>query len=198
MSTTPFPTITFPVVSTGGEAEWLAPSEVRVPLSQQHANWLLDPGSLTAKLKELSVDFRVQVLGQRETTLLADEKPWLGDVKRAAVREVILWCDGQPWVFARSVFPPSALAAQQLSLGTLGDSPLGEHLFRQPDLARSAIELCRLTPTSRVGQLHQQLGYPAHELWGRRSCFYAANQTVLVAEVFLGAAKLYSESPSQG
>lgn len=198
MSTTQFPAITFPVVSTGGEAQWLAPSEVRTPLSQQHANWLLDPGSLTAKLKALSADFKVQVLGQRETTLLADEKPWLGDVERAAVREVILWCDGKPWVFARSVFPPSALAAQQLSLGTLGDSPLGEHLFRQPDLARSAIELCRFAPTSQVGQLHQQLGFPAHELWGRRSCFYAANQTVLVAEVFLGAAKLYSESPSQG
>lgn len=199
MSSFQFPAISFPVVHAGGEAQWLSPSEVHTPLSQKQADWLLDPGSLTAKLKALSNDFQVQVLGQRETTLLADEKPWLGEVPTVAVREVILWCDRKPWVFARSVFPPSALAAQQLSLGTLGDKPLGEHLFRQPDLARSAIELCRFTPHSQVGQLQQQLGYAEHELWGRRSCFYAANQRVLVAEVFLGAAKLYSDSqPSQG
>ncbi|HET8815991.1 MAG TPA: chorismate lyase [Pseudidiomarina sp.] len=199
MSSSTFPAISFPVIDTGGEAQWLAPSEVHTPLSQRQADWLLDPGSLTAKLKALSDAFDVQVLGQRESSLLTDEKPWLGEVATAAVREVILWCDGRPWVFARSVFPPSALAAQQLNLGTLGDQPLGEHLFRQPDLARSAIELCRFSPQSRVGQLHQQLGYRAHELWGRRSCFYTANQTVLVAEVFLGAAKLYSDpQPSQG
>lgn len=196
MTASSFPPIEFPVVTGASEARWLAPAEVQVPLSQTQAEWLLDPSSLTAKLKAMTQSFEVQVLGHHETELLANEKPWLGDENSAAVREVLLWCNGEPWVFARSVFPPSAQVNQQLSLGTLGNRPLGEHLFSQPDLARSAIELCHFEKHSKVGQLHQQLGYPAQTLWGRRSCFYAAGQKVLVAEVFLGAAKLYANPPS--
>ena len=175
----------------GGEAHWQAADAWGELLSAAQRDWLLDDSSLTAKLKRHSNHFRVQVLGQRPAPMLADEERWLGASVAVTVREVILHCDDQPWVFARSVFPQQALQAEQLNLNGLGERPLGEHLFSQPDLQRSNIEVSAFPSSSRVGQLHQQLGFPAHTLWGRRSCFSAAGQQILVAEVFIGAAPLY-------
>ncbi|RUO56524.1 chorismate--pyruvate lyase family protein [Pseudidiomarina homiensis] len=192
---TRFPNIRFPVVTQGGEAAWCK-SALLPDGSVMAKDWLLDPSSLTAKLKTCCQRFQVQLLGQREAPLLPDEQPWLGQQSSCIVREVILWCDDQPWVFARSVFPFSALAQQQLRLEDLGDKPLGEHLFKQPDLTRSAVEVSSFGPTTKVGQLHQQLGYPATTLWGRRSRFTAAGQHVLVAEVFIGASPLAQELPN--
>lgn len=186
-----FPDIPFPVVTTGGEATWQQPSTNN--WSALARDWLFDPSSLTAKLKSHCQQFQVQLLGQREAPLLADEQAWLGPQESCIVREVILWCDGQPWVFARSVFPFSALAQQQLRLEDLGTKPLGEHLFKQPDLTRSALEISSFSPTTKVGKLHQQLGFGPATLWGRRSRFTAAGQHVLVAEVFLGAAPMAQE-----
>lgn len=189
---TDFPKISFPMVTLGGEAAWAEPKTTST-WSTRARDWLLDPDSLTAKLKRHCTNFQVQLLGQREAPLLADEQVWLGPQQSCIVREVILWCDGQPWVFARSVFPFSALAQQQLRLEDLGTKPLGEHLFKQPDLVRSAVEVSSFAASTKVGKLHQQLGYPATTLWGRRSRFTAAEQHVLVAEVFIGASPLAQE-----
>lgn len=186
-----FPQIRFPVIDQPGQAEWHAADVYQHQLSALQQQWLLDPDSLTAKLKANSQHFAVQLLGQQQAAVMANEARWLTAHERATVREVILWCDDKPWVFARSVFPHSALQQEQLALGKLGERPLGEHLFQQSDLARSSIELCRFEEASQVHHLHQQLGFPAQPLWGRRSCFSTAGQQVLVAEVFIGAAPLY-------
>lgn len=186
---TSFPSIAFPIVTVGGEASWRKPN-ADDHWSSAAQNWLLDPGSLTAKLKQQCQHFQVQLLGQREAPLLADEQAWLGPQASCVVREVILWCDAEPWVFARSVFPLSALEQHQLRLDQLGERPLGEHLFQQPDLQRSELEVSSFAATTKVGQLHQQLGYAPSTLWGRRSRFTAVAQHVLVAEVFIGASPL--------
>ncbi|MGQ4276766.1 chorismate--pyruvate lyase family protein [Pseudidiomarina sp. E22-M8] len=187
-----FPEVDFPVVRWGGEADWHAPAAPG-KWSDCARDWLLDPASLTAKLKARTTQFAVQLLGQHQVPLLADERRWLGHQQSGVVREVILWCDHKPWIFARSVFPMQALAQQQLRLDDLGNKPLGEHLFKQPDLTRSAVEVSSFTSESKVGQLHQQLGFRPATLWGRRSCFTAAGQQVLVAEVFIGASPLAQE-----
>ena len=183
--------LAFPIINQGGEASWQAAEMCSQQLSAQQQQWLFDDSSLTAKLKSLSKHFAVELLGQRQAPISDDEIAWLSNAETVTVREVILRCDHQPWVFARSVFPQQALQAAQLKLAELGNRPLGEHLFSQPDLQRSSIEVSAFSATSRVGQLHQQLGYPAQTLWGRRSCFSAAGQRILVAEVFIGAAPLY-------
>lgn len=181
----------FPIVSQGQQADWQPALAQHLPTSALLTQWLLDPDSLTAKLKRHCQDFSVEVLGQRPGMIRPDEAKWLTESAsqgqaNATIREVILCCDGKPWVFARSVFPQSALEAAALKLGQLGDKPLGAHLFAQPDLQRSRIEVSRFAAQSRIGELHQSLGYPAQSLWGRRSCFTAAGQRVLVAEVFIG------------
>lgn len=179
----------FPIISHNHQAHWQPAEPQYLPPSKLLQQWLLDPDSLTAKLKRHCQRFTVEVLGQRPGIIRPDEAKWLQTQSandNATIREVILCCDGKPWVFARSVFPQSALNADALQLGLLGNKPLGAHLFAQPDLQRSAIEVARFDAHSRVGELHQCLGYFAQALWGRRSCFAAAGERVLVAEVFIG------------
>ena len=179
----------FPIINHNHQAHWQVAEPQHLPPSILLQQWLLDPDSLTAKLKRHCQHFSVAVLGQRPGIIRPDEAKWLQTQSpndNATIREVILCCDGKPWVFARSVFPLSALNADALQLGQLGNSPLGAHLFAQPDLQRSAIEVARFDEQSRVGELHQCLGYSPQPLWGRRSCFAAAGERVLVAEVFIG------------
>ncbi len=182
--------VNFPVIGVAQQANWCKAEAQHLSQHAELDSWLQDPQSLTAKLKQHSRDFQVIVIGQQPGIIRADEATWLGtDLtgEHAIIREVLLCCDGQPWVFARSVFPASAMDTKQLQLGQLGDKPLGAHLFAQPDLQRSAIEVCCFADNSVVSDLNQQLGFARQQLWGRRSCFTAAQQQVLVAEVFIGA-----------
>lgn len=150
---------------------------VRGPLHQ----WLLDKGSLTARLQEKSAGhFRVQLLRQFWHTATLSEARLLGIPPRARVlvREVILRGHDQPWVFARSIFPQSSLQGSLRRMGKFGNSPLGAFLFSQVGMRRSPMEVSRF---SGVGSGCDASG----SAWGRRSVFYIDNKPLLVSEVFL-------------
>jgi len=148
-------------------------------------SWLLDSGSLTAKLLKLSHgDFKVQVLRQAHTRASRSEALTLGIGfnELCLIREVILRGHNQPWVFARSVLPLSSLTGSLRHLRKQGTRPLGAFLFSQPHLKRSPIALALISghhaylPEALMG---------VNPVWGRRSIFSINNQPLLVSEVFL-------------
>lgn len=147
--------------------------------------WLLDSGSLTAKLVALSKgDFKVKVLRQHHARARRSEAQALGigfqDL--CLVREVLLIGKGTPWVFARSLLPLSSLTGPLRHLRKQGTRPLGAFLFSQPQLERSPIAVSqinrhhRYVPSELVGD---------QPLWGRRSIFSLDAKPLLVSEVFL-------------
>lgn len=149
--------------------------------------WLLDTGSLTARLVKASGgDFRVQVLSQRWQRPRLSERLLLGlgDRELALVREVALLCRGEPWVFARSVMPASSLQGRLRHLRKLRDSALGALLFRDPGMKRAPYELARIDGASTA--IPAELRTP-RSLWGRRSCFYLSGLPLMVSEIFLPA-----------
>jgi chorismate lyase len=160
------------------------------PVSPLHPStglrsWLLDSGSLTAKLLKLSHgDFKVQVLRQARARALRSEALALGIGfnELCLVREVILRGHNQPWVFARSVLPLRSLTGALRHLRKQGNRPLGAFLFSQPHLKRSPIALALIsshhayTPETLMGLA---------SVWGRRSIFSLAGKSLLVSEVFL-------------
>ncbi len=148
-------------------------------------SWLLDKGSLTAKLIHLSDgEFRVQVLSQTHMRANRSEALALGITPHqlCLVREVLLLGNNQAWVFARSVLPLSSLVGVLRHLRKQGNRPLGAFLFSQPKLIRSPIALSLINrhhnyvPTAFMGNT---------AVWGRRSIFYVASKPLLVSEVFL-------------
>jgi len=158
--------------------------------------WLLDDGSLTARLIGLNRGkFSVERLSHAWTTPLPSERRLLGIAQRqrALVREVVLKLDSQSVVFARSVFPVSSLTGPLLHLRKLHNKSLGAYLFSQSSMQRSPFEICLLDghhsylPTN----LWQQSA-----AWARRSRFELTGKSLLVSEVFLQAFRPWPDTLS--
>jgi len=154
------------------------PSRLAVP--QPWRNWLQDRGSLTRRLQSASAgQFRVELLRLDYARPSRSEARALGLPPRrlALIREVQLLGHGQPWVYARSVFPLDTLSGPQRQLRGIGSRSLGSVLFRDPSMHREPLQ---------IGQLRLTDG---RQLWARRSVFRLAGKPLLVCEVFLPALK---------
>jgi chorismate--pyruvate lyase len=154
-------------------------------------HWLTGRGSLTNKLKAHSSAFRVQCLHQRTAICLADETAAVGLHRPGRVweREVLLRCDNTPVVFAHTVVPMSATAADWPLFSALGERSLGTTLFGDPQVRRGVLEFARLREghllTQRARAALGITGQPEQILYARR-CLYRRHQgTLLVTEVFL-------------
>jgi chorismate--pyruvate lyase len=100
----------------------------------------------------------------------------------AIVREVVLLCHEQPWVFARSIIPVSSTRGPLRHLRHWADRSLGALLFKDPSMHRDPFQLARLKPGN--GLIPDELQGDSI-LWGRRSRFFVKNQPLLVCEIFL-------------
>lgn len=154
-------------------------------LPNQNRYWLLDDGSLTARLTAVGRgDFAVQRLAQYWQVPLPSERRLLGLPARqlALIREVALLVKGTPVVFARSIFPISSLAGELAHLRKLKNRSLGSILFRHRGMHRSPFELAYIPGDSDYLPTHLHQREPA---WGRRSRFAIAGKSLMVSEVFL-------------
>lgn len=153
------------------------------------APWLFDQGSLTRRILSCcNKGFRVEVLSQRWQRPMLNEALRLGahPEQRALIREVILYCGDQPWVFARSVLPRKTLTGPRRFLGKLGSRPLGEILFSDPYIQRDALEIAEIKKGQRMFNCAtQRLTKKPAMVWGRRSVFYLHKKPLMVNEVFL-------------
>ncbi len=153
-------------------------------------NWLCEPGSLTARLKRCG-DFRVVLLRQSLSHPNADECSALGLPASAArspcwVREVVLYCAGEPVIFAHTVLPASPRGVLGRWFARLGTRSLGSLLFAHPGFVRGQLSHARLDARH---PLHAPavtaLGpSPADGFHARRCLHRFGNQSVLVTEVF--------------
>lgn len=172
----------------------------RVPfvgVDPQWRSWLLDHGSLTQRLIQATQgDFFVRKLNQgwQRPYLSEAQRMGIKPGQRVLVREVELVCHGEPWVYARSIFPQTTLTGRLRHLKKLDNRSLGTLLFNDPSMRRTVFEIAALDSRN-LKALD-----PAKEdatLWGRRSLFYVDNKPILVAEIFLSAMKRHTISLSQ-
>lgn len=173
-------------------ANWQSPETYN--LADNLRDWLLDPSSLTARLKSHCQHFRVEVLGQ--SIQACDSTEANDDVavgEQVLVREVLLYCDDIPQVFARSLLPLRSLTGEQQQLADLGTQSLGQVLFNHPDLQRKNIEVASFNEQSSVVKLSNYFTLQTTQkpLWGRRSVFILDAKPLMVAEVFLPGAIAY-------
>lgn len=164
---------------------WRQTSLNNQKIPKHYLSWLLDKGSLTQKLIEKSGgDFHVELVEQRIQHIPLSERKALKIPPRrwAVIREVILYGQHTPWVYARTVIPLSTLKGSLRRLHYLGNKPLGEQLFSNPTMRREPVE---------VAQLYTEQLPPALSTlptaWARRSVFRLSNKPLLVSEIFLPA-----------
>lgn len=171
--------------------DWRRLDRARLP--QPVRSWLLDEGSLTERLIRASGNrFRVRVRAQGWERPLPSERRALAlpDAQRALVREVVLECGGEPWVFARSIVPAATLTGRLRHLRRFGARSLGALLFATPGIERAPFEVTQLPAGHRLLPRELAVDRP---VWGRRSVFRLHGRPLLVQEIFLPACRIAPE-----
>ncbi len=161
----------------------------RSTIARSAQDWLFDPGSLTTRLvAHCHGRFHVDLVSQQWQRPMFNEAIRLGCRvdQMALVRQVYLYCDDTPLVFARTVIPHTSLQGPKRFLAFLDQRPLGSVLFADPGLRREEVEVARIEPRHRLFATATAAvsPVPAH-IWGRRSVFYTGGKPLLVNEVFL-------------
>ncbi|WP_226960798.1 chorismate--pyruvate lyase family protein [Thalassotalea sp. LPB0316] len=174
-------------------ADWQ--NQIPEGLNTYVRDWLLDESSLTARLKANATTFRLAVLGQQITYCSEREACiYIKAGERVLAREVVLFCDDKPQVFARSLLPLTSLTGEQKALAELGEQPLGQVIFSSPKLKRKALQIAEFSSDNQLKALNHQLGLPQQtSVWGRRSTFLIDDKPILVAEVFLPNSLAYKQ-----
>lgn len=154
------------------------------PLSR----WLRDHGSLTRRIQQRCTGFAVRSVRNGLARIALDESALLGIApsQLAWSREVFLYADGRPVVFAHSALAAEHLRGAWYSVATLGNQPLGALLFAHPLVERKQLHYKALRNTHPLYQSAAVvLHAPPLRLWARRSLFYLHDAPLLVTEVFL-------------
>ena len=163
----------FDLLKNVGERCWRDAEHILPRLGPYWASWLLDMGSLTQRLKTLSKgDFRVELVEQRwvssSRAVLLEGLSANEAKQRLWSRKVVLMCAGEPCIAAHTLIPVCSIQGPLRKLRKLGSKPLGESLFREPDIERGGMKVCAGGSTR-----------------GRYSVFRLHGYPVLVAEFYL-------------
>jgi chorismate lyase len=173
--------------AAGGEPlQWLA-AEIpgALPKDPGLRDWLLDPGSLTSRLRAAcGAGFRLELLGEAEEPLPADAVRLLeGELARA--RRVRMFCRESLCVCATTLIPAATLAGEPW-LGRLGDRPLGDALLERGGIQRSPFVFGRASPDHPLFRpALSGIDIRPAWVWTRRSLFRLAAGPLLIYEIFL-------------
>lgn len=131
----------------------------------------------------------MQVLSQQQAELMSNEQELMDSDCSYVVREVLLYGQQTPWVFARSLLPETLCEGEHMGLSSLGNKPLGSLIFNDPRFIRQPFQITRIDSDNK---LYQQLQLSTGEsLWGRRSVFLFQKCKLMVAEIFLPQSPAY-------
>ena len=152
------------------------------------APWLRDRGSLTQRIQQRCT----RLAGRGVRSGLARIAPAeagpldVAPLHLAWSREVFLYADSMPVVFAHSACARQHLRGAWSAVCGLGNKPLGALLFAHPLVERKPLHYKALRGTHPLYQRAAVvLGHPPGRLWARRSLFYLHGAPLLVTEVFL-------------
>lgn len=180
----------FPI---GISSVWADPGQFVIP-SLGLQNWLLNTGSLTERLQSQCQSFHLTLLGQRQAEITLEEFQRVRlsnqelNPEEWQVREVLLWGDNQPWVFARSIIPQKLCEIDFVNLNT---KPLGQLIFNDKRFKRMPFEVTNMCSSK---DFLTRLHIPSEmDLWGRRSAFSFEGLKMSVSEVFLPSSPAYQE-----
>lgn len=181
---------TFPI---GIPSPWFESDRITIP-NPCLKNWLLDTGSLTERLQSQCTLFDLTLIGQRQAEITLEEFQRVCTPQQVLnqqewqVREVLLWGDNQPWVFARSIIPQKLCESDFVNLNT---KPLGQLIFNDKRFKRMPFEITNMSPSKAfLAKLH----IPSEmTLWGRCSVFRFEDLKMSVSEVFLPSSPAYQE-----
>ena len=135
-------------------------------------SWLNEPGSITSRIKSFS-NFRLKLLrdGPGEVNAAEDDLI-ISNYKENNIREVVLFSDEEPFIYAKSILPLETIRLGLSALGNLNKNPLGDILFSNPEIKKKYMLFAKFESNKRI-------------FYGRKGIYTVKGYPFSVCEIFL-------------
>ena len=153
-------------------SSWMSEIKSLEVQNKEILSWLNEPGSITSRIKSFS-NFRLKLLrdGPGEVDFIEDDLI-VANYEENNTREVILYSDEKPLIYAKSIIP---LATIRLGLGVLGnlkENPLGDILFSNPEIKKKYMLFAKFQSNEKI-------------FYGRKGIYTVKGFPFSVCEIFL-------------
>tara|TARA_Y100001970_G_scaffold94542_1_gene119101 strand:- start:338 stop:835 length:498 start_codon:yes stop_codon:yes gene_type:complete len=154
-------------------SQWISYEAMNVQLKNKIIkSWLLEEGPITKRI-ESNEKFELKLLRDDLGNVSKLDRLFLGhlsgDIK---IREVILYGDKNPRVYAQSIIPVETINQGLSKLGELGTKPLGDILFEKNIFKKEDTIFAQFKDDKNI-------------FWGRKTKYNVKNKPFSVMEVFL-------------
>ena len=135
-------------------------------------SWLTESGSITSRIKSFS-NFRLKLLrdgpGEVDT---AEDDLIIANYEKNNIREVVLYSDEEPFIYAKSILPLETIRLGLGALGNLKENPLGDILFSNPKIKKKHMLFAKFESNKRI-------------FYGRKGIYTVKGYPFSVCEIFL-------------
>ena len=135
-------------------------------------SWLTESGSITSRIKSFS-NFRLKLLrdGPGEVDTVEDDLI-ITNYDENNIREVVLYSDEEPFIYAKSILPLETIRLGLGALGNLKENPLGDILFSNPEIKKKYMLFAKFESNKRI-------------FYGRKGIYAVKSYPFSVCEIFL-------------
>ena len=151
---------------------WMSEIKSLEVQNKEILSWLNESGSITSRIKSFS-DFKLKLLrdGPGEVDS-ADDDLIISNYKENNIREVLLYSDEEPLIYAKSIIPLETIRLGLGVLGNLKENPLGDILFSNPEIKKEYMLFSKF-------ELNKKIFY------GRKGIYTVRGFPFSVCEIFL-------------
>ena len=151
---------------------WMSDTKSRDVQNNEILSWLIEPGSITSRIKSIS-DFKLKLLrdGPGEVDA-ADDDLIISNYKENNIREVLLYSNEEPLIYAKSIIPLETIRLGLGVLGNLKENPLGDILFSNPEIKKEYMLFSKFESNKK-------------NFYGRKGIYTVKGFPFSVCEIFL-------------
>ena len=151
---------------------WLPGTKFLKVKNSEILSWLNEPGSITSRIKSFS-DFKLKLLRDGPGEVDASEDDLIiSNYRENNIREVLLYSDEEPLIYAKSVIPLETIRLGLDVLGNLKENPLGDILFSNPEIKKKYMLFAKFESNKKI-------------FYGRKGIYTVKGYPFSVCEIFL-------------
>jgi len=151
---------------------WMSETKSLEVQNKEILSWLNESGSITSRIKSFS-DFKLKLLRDSpgEVDAAVDDLI-ISNYKENNIREVLLYSDEEPLIYAKSIIPLETIRLGLGVLGNLKENPLGDILFSNPEIKKEYMLFSKFESNKRI-------------FYGRKGIYTVKGFPFSVCEIFL-------------
>ena len=151
---------------------WMSETKSLEVQNNEILSWLNEPGSITSRIKSFS-DFKLKLLRDGPGEVDASEDDLIiSNYRENNIREVLLYSDEEPLIYAKSIIPLETIRLGLGVLGNLKENPLGDILFSNTEIKKKYMLFAKFQSNEKI-------------FYGRKGIYIVKGYPFSVCEIFL-------------